>query len=378
MKLRVFHLIAILIIGLASAGPICAPLFAQSDSGSDKSWTSTTDSTSETNSPIRTTDTHTQSGNRTLDTHSVQQLSPNGGYEPYLDVETETVKVDAATTRTIERTYTRGANGERVLSQVTEQEQKSLGGGELRTVRNTSNPDPDGDLQLVRREVENLKPTSPNSQDIHTTVFLPSANGGLAATTQIDEHQTKTGDKSMNYQRTTAVSDGNGNWQTSETRQGTIQQDGKQRTSEERISRADSEGNMSVVSRTVNKETEGAAGEKSGTTEVYSTNVPGITPDGALHLTQRTTTTTQIGPGGASTTVQQVQQPNPGNPSSGMRVTVQTTDTATPSGGITRDTRTVRSLDGGGDLSVVSVDMGKSDKPVTIQIAPPSPPKPKQ
>ncbi len=348
---------------------------------SDKSWSSSTDVNVTNENATRTNDWHSQSGNQTLDSHSVQRIGPNGGYEPYLDTETESVKVSASTTRTIQRTYTRGPDGERVLSQVTEAETQSLPGGEVKVVRTTSNPDINGSMQLVRRELADTKPTSPNAQETHTTVFVPSANGGLTPATQIVEHQTKINDKSTEYQRTTLVSDGNGNWQTGETRQGTITQDGKQRTTEERVLRPDSEGNMSVVSRTIHKEAEGAAGEQRDTVEKYSTDIPGATPDGSLHLDQRITTVRQPRSDGGAVTKQQVEQPNPGDPNAGLRVTVESVDTVRASGGENQETRVVEGLDGAGGLGVVAVDMGKSDKPTPVEIAPapaPAPAKPKQ
>lgn len=369
--------------GLVVLSCLSLPLYAQtpdssdSDKSPDKSWISSTDSSIANANATRATDSHQQSGNRTLDIHSVQRIGPNGSYEPYLDTETESVKVNASTRRTIQRTFTRGPDGERVLTQVTEEEKQSLPGGEVKLVRTTSNPDINGSMLLVRREMENTKPTSPDARETHTTVFIPSANGGLTAATQIVEHQKRNGDKSAEYQRTTLVSDGNGNWQTGETREGTIKQDGKQRTTEERVLRPDSEGNMSVVSRTVHKEAENPAGEQRETVETYSTQIPGMTPDGSLHLNQRITTVRQARPDGGAVTQQQVEQPNPGDPSAGLRVTVQSVDTVRPSAGETQETRTVEALDGGGSLGAVSVDMGKSDKPTQVEIAPAPSEKPK-
>src|SRR5258706_9533756 len=84
-------------------------LRAQTDSapGANQSWTATTDLNSNNANPTRATESHTQSGNRTLDSHSLQRRGPNGEYEPYQDIETETVQVNSATTRTITRTFGR-------------------------------------------------------------------------------------------------------------------------------------------------------------------------------------------------------------------------------------------------------------------------------
>ena len=93
----------------------CPALWAQtSDSqtgDADKSWTATTESQSDNVNPTRTTESHTQTGNRTLDSQSVQRRGPDGHFEPYQDIEKETVKVDATTVRTTTRAFARDADG---------------------------------------------------------------------------------------------------------------------------------------------------------------------------------------------------------------------------------------------------------------------------
>jgi hypothetical protein len=90
MRLSQFMLLAI-------AAYFCSglALWAQaSDSQTDeanKSWTATTDSHSENADPIRTIESHTHSGNRTLDKQSVQRRGSDGHFEPYQDIEKETV-----------------------------------------------------------------------------------------------------------------------------------------------------------------------------------------------------------------------------------------------------------------------------------------------
>ena len=96
----------------------------------DKSWTATTESQSDNTNPTRSSESHTQSGNRTLDTQSVQRLGTDGHFEPYQDIEKETVKVDATTVRTITRAFARDANGAKTLVQVTEEEKHTLPGGD--------------------------------------------------------------------------------------------------------------------------------------------------------------------------------------------------------------------------------------------------------
>ena len=78
----------------------------------DKSWTATTESQNDNVNPTRTTESHTQTGNRTLDSQSVQRRGPDGHFEPYQDIEKQTVQVDATTVRTTPDIRPRGRSGE--------------------------------------------------------------------------------------------------------------------------------------------------------------------------------------------------------------------------------------------------------------------------
>src|SRR6185312_5927770 len=97
----------------------------------------------------------------------------------------------------------------------------------------------------------------------------------------------------------------------SEVRQATIKQDGKNSSSDERVSRPGSDGKLSEISRTVTRDSEGTSGEKRSTVETYSLDVPGSTRDGGLHLVERATTSQRTSSTGQQTTEQQVERPNP-------------------------------------------------------------------
>ena len=157
-----------------------------------------------------------------------------------------------------------------------------------------------------------------------------------------------------------------------ETRHSTSKQDGKNTTTEERVSRLDPNGKLSEVSRTVSKESETARGEKHNTTETYSVDVPGSARDGSLHLVERSTTAEHKSSTGQQTTQRQVEQPDPGDPEAGLRVTIRTTDTLRPGSAGSRTTQTIEALDPNGSLATVAVDTTKSDNKgiVQVQIAP--------
>ena len=362
---------------------VCLPsgfALGQGQSGADtssddakQSWTATTQQQLPSNlNPTRTSESHTQAGRRTVDNQSVQAMGTDGHYSPYLDVQKETVKVDANTVRTIERSFGRDSDGRKTLVQVTEEEKHSLPGGEVKVTRSTSDPDANGSLQLVQREVQDVRQISPTVQETKSTLLTPSSNGGLTASMQTTERETKTSEHNVEFRKSTLLPDSNGNWQVNEVREGTIKEDGKNRTKQESVLRPGTDGNLSVVERTVSKESQNGAGEKRGTVETYASD-PGSPMDG-LRLEQRVTTVHRKSDDGVQSTDQRIEQRNPGQPSDGLQVTEQAIDIVRPGAGgaTTRETQTVRLLDSNGELGVVSVDTRKQENApaVRVEIAP--------
>jgi hypothetical protein len=340
----------------------------------NKSWNVTTESQGGTVNPTRTLKSHTQSGNRTVDNQSVQRRGANGDFEPYQDIEKTTVQVSPSTVRTTTRTFGRNSDGAKTLVQVTEEEAHTLPGGGSNVVRTTSNPDANGRLQLVQRQIEETKKIGKDAEETKTTVMLPSINGDLAPAMKTEERRERSGNDTVISQKTTLVDDGTGKWQVGEIRQTTTRQDGKgkDRTMEERVSRPDADGKLGEISRTVTKESENAPGEKRNTVETYSVDVPGSTRDGSLHLVERATTAQSTSSTGQQTTARQVERADPGDPGSGLRVSIVTNDTVRPGSSGARATQTIQLRDSNGDFEVVSVDTSKSDNThaVQVQIAP--------
>ena len=356
------------ISALLCAGPVvCAQ--PQAAPENDKPWTATSQTSG--SDPSRTTESHTKSGNRNVDKQTVEVQGPDGRYQPYLDTETETVQVSATTIRKIVRTYGRDSNGGRFLTQVTEDESQSSANGDGKVVRTTSNPDLNGGLQVVQREVSDTRKTGPNTQETKTTVYMPQG-GSMAAVLQTVESQRHTGGGNVDVKKTTLLPDGSGKFQVGEIKENTIREEGKNRISEERVSRTDLDGKLAEISRTVGKETEGAGQQKTSTVETYTTDNPGFTGDGKLQLNQRVTTVQNKDATGGRTE-RQVEQPNPGAPNAGLRVTTKTIDIVRSGASGTQSTSTIQVRDASGSFNVVSVDTRKSDqvplKPV--QTAPP-------
>ena len=346
-------------------------------SDANTSWTTTTASQGNNANPTRTLESHTQTGNRTLDKRLVQRRGPNGAFEPYQEVETETVQVDPGTTRTTTRIYAQDVNGAKALVQVINEERHTLPGGDSKVVRATSNPDVNGTLQLVQRQVEETKKISEDVEETKATVMIPSINGGLAPARKVEERRTRGADNTVASQKTTLLPDGAGNWQVREVQVATTRQEGKNRSTEERVSRADSEGKLGEVSRTVSKQSENASGDKRNTVETYSRDIPGSSADSSLHLVERATTIQHTNSTGQQTTEQKVEQPNLGDPSSGLQVTTVTTDTVRPGSFGAQSTRTVQARDADGRLGIISVDIANSNniQAIQVQIAPSEKPK---
>jgi hypothetical protein len=192
----------------------------------------------------------------------------------------------------------------------------------------------------------------------------------------VQERRQQGANDTVASRKTTLLPDLNGNWQVSEVKQATTTRDGKNRSTEERVSRPDADGKLGEVSRTVSKESDGS-GEKSGTVESYSVDVPGAAQDGSLHLVERSTTTQRTSATGQQDTGRQVEKPDPGDPGGGLRVTMFTTDSVRAAASGAQATQTIQMRDANGSFEVVSVDTSKSDNvhAIQVQIGPSEKPK---
>jgi hypothetical protein len=293
-----------------------------------------------------------------LDTQAIERRGFDGRFEPYVSVEKETVQVDPNTVRTVTRTYDQDTTGAKTLRLVTEEETNSRPDGSSHVVRSTSNADANGGLELVQREIEDTKKIGENVEETQKTVLQPSVNGGMAPTKKVQERKTRDANDTVNTETTTMVPNGAGNWQVREVRQ-TTEQGGKDTSKEEKVSRPDAEGNMREVSRTVTRQAESTPGDNHRTVATYSVDVPGVTRDGELHLVERATTVEQVSPSG-QTTEKSVETLRPGDPTSGLQVTVEGMGTLRPDSNGLLGTQTIQMRDANDNFVIVSVDISKS------------------
>jgi hypothetical protein len=347
---------------------------SDSQSLSSKSWTTTTDSTSDnstpTRIPTRITERHTRKGALSLDERSVQIRGSDGRFETYQEIEKETVQVGPDTVRIAARTFARDVNGARSLVQVTEEERRTLPSGDSHVVRVTSNPDVNGKLEPVQREILETKRVSSDTEETNSIVMLPSANGLVPARKTLEVRKEGTNERAES-KKTTWLPDVNGEWQLSEIQTDITQQVAGHRIKEERVSRLGAEGKMEEVSRVVSDEADSEAeGRQSIVKRSYSMDVPGATRDGSLHLVERATVAQRTSPNGERVTQRTVEQADPGDPGAGLHVSILVNETmvAGPSG--EESTVTIRGRDANGNVGVVEVDTTKSDKGLTIQIEP--------
>lgn len=345
----------VLCFSLAASAEAQEPL-----QNSSESWTATTEGSTENVTPWRTTESHTRSGNRTVDKQRVEVLGPDGQFLPDTETETETTRVDDTTMRTIVRTYKWDGNGRRTLAWIREEKAQNTSSGDRETVSTTSSSDVNGNLLTVKREVTNIRTVNPETRETTAKVYLSDGDDGFAMAVQTQELQKLRDDGTIEVTKRTLKPDGNGSWKVDELAEKTIQGTDRNRTTEERISRPDTEGRLSEILHTVGQETGNAAGERSSTVDKYSQNVPGVASDGSMHWTERVTTVQKKIPGG-ETTEQRVEQPNPGNPSDGPQVTAKTRYTVRYSAFGSEKEKTTQVPDGNGAFKIFSVETRKSE-----------------
>ena len=340
-------------------------------SNTEESWTAARQVSIDNTNPLRTTESHSSSGNRSVDKLKTEVLGPDGRYQAETESDTETIRVDPTTTRTTVRKYRWDANGSRNLVQLTEEEAKTSASGDTHVVRTNSSTDVNGNLQLVQREIADTKKTGSDVQETKTRVYLSDGNGVFTPSRQTQELQRRTSDNGTEVEKTTLVPDTNGNWQLLEVTKKTIKEDGKKQTSDESVSRPDLEGRLSEVSRTVGEETETAPGERTSTIETYTVEASGVPVDGGLHLSQRLTTV-QKNDSDKKTTEQKVEQPNVGDPNDGLQLNGKNKYTVKYAPAGTLQTKTIQVRGPNGTFTVFSADTQKSDQHPAVPATTPS------
>lgn len=336
-------------------------VFAQAhDAAPNSNQSATTSSQSDGsngNNPSRTTESHTKSGNRTIDKKTIEVLGPDGQYQPYLVVETEQIQEGPTVTRSITRTYNPGADGHVSLTQITEAETRKSGDS-ARTVQTTSSAGYDGSLHVTERRVSTTTKAA-GSQNTQTSIFVPGVSGDLAPSMQINEQQKNGADGNIQTKKTTLLPDTNGAWQVFEVREQTEKGDAQNKTKDDRVSRRDFQGNVSTASEVITKEKK-TGDQVTSTTQTYSIDAPGTARDQSLRPVQ-TSTTVRTTQAGRTVTEQKIVQPDPGEPD--FNTSMTTTDIVVKGNSGSAETITVTAQNPDGSPSVISLETKKSDQP---------------
>ena len=118
-----------LIAGISQAG------HAQVDAG-NQSWTTSSEQKDPSGAvnPTRTSTTHREVNGRVIEKTMVEALGPDGRYIPYSEIERESVRENDTTVRNVERSYGRTPDGQRTLTQETQEESRSFPDGLLQYI----------------------------------------------------------------------------------------------------------------------------------------------------------------------------------------------------------------------------------------------------
>lgn len=301
----------------------------------------------------------------------------NGGSQPLVDQDTQTIKLDDKTTRTVTKIYGQGPDGNRQLITIDQTDKTDLGAGKSKSVSTRSDRDANGNFALTKRKESETVPTGPNSSVTHITVFQPGINQTLAPTQKIEQVDSTSASQNRTT-TTTSISDGNGGWTTGNVTDTTTNKQGKdQQTQDEKVYTPDADGKLVLSRRVVTRDWKAANGQQQQETDTYATPQGGTmgAPGGGLSLMQRLTTVKTTKPDGTIETRQQTEQRSLVSPNGGLQITGAVVETATPTKGGTMATQTsVFADDGNNHLRQISVFAGEQPAPQAAVPAAKTPP----
>jgi len=306
-----------------------------------------------------------------LDQTVVETIGLDGRYVLYMDTERESVRVDARTARSVEETFARGPNGEKVLIQERREETLSLPTGSHRVVRTVANLDVNGALQTVQQEVIDSKQLGTGARETNSVILLPNPNEGLGPVMQIQEIARPQANGTTDVERYSWLSDGAGHWQLQEV-ESRIQQDGRPGSTEkDSVLRPDSTGTLQLVEQTIRTQKKLGADQESEITETYSTTVPGVAGENSLQIVGRESASRRHNSSEHSV-ARQIESATPGSATGDLRSIEQTLDIVRPTAnGLVQENRTIYSIDTNGQLRQVWISLGETDKPFAIDFGKP-------
>jgi hypothetical protein len=310
--------------------------------------------------PIRLTQTKTQSNGREVITETTEVPDMDGRMKVSVQTTTETTHPTKNSTQIKQDVFAPDANGRSQLSQTTQTEIQTSADGSTRSVADTFAPDANGRLGFSSREIQETK-SSANVKQTDTSIFVPGINRSEVENQRLQEIERKVNSGLTQKESTRLERDGNGQWKTTEARNEEVRTSGNERVSEETVQRVNDTGALSVSEKKVTRETKSSSQQET-VTELYSANTPGglASSSGRLVLDQRVRTTT-TGTGTNQQTVREVEGRKPGSPNEPLRVIERTVETMRQVGPDQWEMqREVFALDGNGRLVPVSKSAGNA------------------
>ena len=310
--------------------------------------------------PSRRTQTRTESNGREVVTEVTETVGVDGRMKVSLETTSETARTAGGTIQTKQAVYAPDAQGRRQMIETTQIDTQALAGGASRSVANTWTPDLNGRLNLSGQEIQEVKSTSTNVTQTDTTIFRPGINEPLLESERLETTERKVSKDLTQSESVRTVRDGNGRWQTAETRNEEVRVTGNERVAEETIRRATVNGALAVSERNVTRQTTGNGREET-VTERYLENIQAVVGrSGQLQLSERVRSTTSLSADGSQQTIREVEERNPVDPNAPMRVTTRTIDTVRQVGPNQWEVqRQVLALDGNGRLVPVLTEKGR-------------------
>ena len=291
--------------------------------------TTTTDSRDLTGATPPTHDivTRTEQDGRTIEKRIVEGPSINGGYALLIETERQTIQLNPNAATIVTRQYSRGADGNRQLFEVIEEQRSTAPGGRETGVRTTWQPDLNGRLQVVEREVRETVAASDDTRQTTSTVSRQVANG-FQPVLRSQQIEWRKGDVAA-QQTTVLVPDSNGNFVPLSRSESTTTKTASGQTKDECLYRENGLVNhLTVVQRDVTTESTDPHGSHS-TAQTYSVFVPGAAPEPeSLVLVQQISSSRQSRSDGSSQAKQQVEVIDSGNPSSGLQLVISASGTS--------------------------------------------------
>jgi hypothetical protein len=310
--------------------------------------------------PTRRTQTRTESNGREVVTEVTETVGVDGKMKMSLETTSETTRKSPNTTQTKREVYSPDGQGRRRLVETTQIESQKLTNGASRSVADTYANDVNGRLSLSGREIQDVTAPSANVTQTTTTVFRPGINEPLTEAERFQKTENKISKDVTQTESTWLIRDGNGRWQTAETRSEDVRVTGNERVSEETVRRANANGALTVSEKTVTRQSK-SNGKDETLTETYAENLEGIaSAPGKLQLSQRVRSTTTTAPDGSQQTIREVEERNPVAPNGPMRVMTRTVDTTRQVGPNQWEVqRQVFAIDGNGKLVPVLTEKGR-------------------